>query len=581
VGESGHIFVARGDVLTLASDANVIPTDADLRVEEHWHAHLRTLEGVVLKGEQLGLIDENLRAEPGVVGPLLQRPSSGPVGQRHARQTFLVPTGVRHRESEIGPEDPRWQQALDDLDRALRGFARRFRETRGELPPPLRGCPLVSVPLLGSDSGGFKRHFRPYAADLLRILRGAATLGGFDVALVIHGQETRATALEALCRLERRDLDGLMPTLDDLAERWQLGDEAPKESAAAPDGDIATSLARLVEKARSGELVPFFGAGVSRSAGAMSWEELVDALVERAGLAGRVSTRLDLLSRAQIVENSLGSEALQAAITELLRETQVSLQHLLLAGLAARDAITTNFDDVYERAVEESGRGTVAVVPRPGSSLRLLKLHGSLPRAGGTPPQETPVPSESEESSSGDALRPILTRDQFLEHERQAGPLRGALQMLLLTGHVLFVGYSLNDPDLHAAIHEVRHIRELANLPAHEPLATAVQVEVSQELSYLWAPTVNVLWPTAAELANGDTATANMKPRELEILLDVLADEANLSDLPVLAFEPHELTEEERDLREALDTLVAVSTSRQLPAAIAQLLHAYGLGGVP
>ena len=366
-----------------------------------------------------------------------------------------------------------------------------------------------------------------------------------------------------------------MPTEEVLAARWELGDLAPTSKPAVEARDVGVGLRRLVDKARSGELIPFFGAGVSRSAGAADWGELIGTLEQQAGLSGLVSGSLDLLARAQIIENSLGPEVLYDKIAELLGETPVALQHLLLASLGARDAITTNFDDAYERAVEASGRGTVAVVPRPGSNLRLLKLHGSLPRA--------PVARLSEDSRAEDrgespptaASPPILTRDQFLEHDRHNGPLRGALQMMLLTGHVMFIGYSLNDPDLHAAIHEVRRIRELANIAKKEPLATALQVGTSRELGYLWSPVVSVLWPSTDE-ASGEV-DGGIRPRELEILLDVLADAASQAELPVLAFRPNELTDPaEQDLREVLDTLTELFRGGKVPAPIAQLLQTYG-----
>jgi hypothetical protein len=577
--ESGHVFVVRGNLLSLACDAIVVPTDVSGRVEKPWRPHLRALDGLVVESDRVRPVDADPGAHITVLGPFLPPTQQDPEPASRTRQTWLAATGVLPNDASIGPDDARWGSAIAELEDVLQEFAARFQATRGALPVPLRGCPLVGVPLLGSAAGGFQDHFRPFAADLIRLLRDAARAGNFDVALVLYGEGRRPAAVEALCRLERRKLGDVVPTIDRLAEHWRLGEEAPRDEASPDDRNVERTLCTLVEKARSRELIPFFGAGVSRSAGAMGWGELISALEERAGLAGLVSNDLDLLARAQIVENSLGKKRLHAEIVAMLGEAQVSLQHLLLASLAARDAITTNFDDAYERAVEDGGRGDVAVVPRPGSSLRLLKLHGSLPR---TPKRTRDDEERNDVAPVEDALgvlRPILTRDQFLEHERQSGPLRGALQMLLLTGHVLFIGYSFSDPDLHAAIHEVRRIRELANLPTREPLATALQVEVSQELSYLWAPTVDVLWPVDAEVAADayNVGVSPMKPRELEILLDALADEANLTELPVLAFERHELEETERELHAALTTLRRVERDGALPPSIAELLATYGL----
>jgi hypothetical protein len=584
VEEVGHVFVVRGDLLALACDAIIVPTDRSGRVEPPWQAHLRGLDGIDVREGRLRIREEGPRQDLTVSGPFARsaaEPTS--TGAPSTRQTWLVATGVLPTAGDVGPNDARWRAAIRALADVLGQFAQRFRSAQGELP--VRGCPLVGVPLLGSAAGGFSGHFRPYASDLVRILRESARVGGFDVALVIHGKGERAAAKESLCRLERRKLDGLMPSGDHLAARWQLGHPAPKPGQPTDERDIRTSLDDLFGRARSGELIPFFGAGVSRSAGAVGWGELVSALEERAGLSDLVSGDLDLLARAQIVENSIGTDRLQEEISALLRESRVSLQHLLLASLGARDAITTNFDDAYERAVEDGGRGAVAVVPHPGSTSRLLKLHGSLPRTRQAASGRAGPGGGRTAEAPAEALRPILTRDQFIEHERHSGPLRGALQMMLLTGHVLFIGYSLSDPDLHAAIHEVRRIRELANIPSEEPLATALQVEPSHELSYLWAPTVAVLWPSSSEHGEPVGASTDMQPRELELLLDALADAANTAELPVLGFEPHELEEDERHLRETLTQLRDLFDGRELPPSIAALLHTYGAptadGSVP
>jgi hypothetical protein len=564
----------RGDVLAVACDAVIVPTDRAGNVEPPWRAHLESLDGVVIEREVVQLDGQPGGVDP-VAGPFMHRSPGGTARGNSEQQTWLVASGVLPSPGEIGPDDHRWRSAIDELRTTLMEFARRFRSTQGPRPP--RGCPLVGVPLLGSAAGGFRDHFRQYASELLDALRDAAASGGFDVVLVIYGAGERAVAEETLCRLERAGLPGLMPTTDELAARWRLGDVPPGPAAPTTTRGIKTSLETLLEKAASGDLIPFFGAGVSRSAGAAGWGELVAALEERAGLTDLAVEGIDLLSRAQIVEHCLGTDRLHKELAVLLGEARVSLQHLLMAALGARDAITTNFDDAYERAVEDAGRGPVAVVPHPGSDLRLLKLHGSLARArphGGGVEAGTDVLR----GSSGGALRPILTRDQFIEHERENGPLRGALQMMLLTGHVLFIGYSLSDPDLHAAIHEVRRIRKSADIATNEPLATALQVEPSRELSYLWAGTVSVLWPSNEDASQegGHGGTGGMQPRELEILLDALADAANTAELPVLAFSPHELSDTEQQLADHLTSLRAHFGDGRLPASISALLRAYG-----
>ncbi|VFA89800.1 Uncharacterised protein [Gordonia paraffinivorans] len=88
--------------------------------------------------------------------------------------------------------------------------------------------------------------------------------------------------------------------------------------------------------------------------------------------------------------------------------------------------MTTNYDDLYKKAVEAAGR------PRPtilqwhavdGSRPWLLKLHGDIDRTEGI----------------------VLTRRDFVLFDAKSRPAGSLLQVLLLTRHVLIVGASLSD----------------------------------------------------------------------------------------------------------------------------------------
>lgn len=552
----GHVFIGRGDILDLACDAIVVPTDAWLTLEGPWRHHvdgLRHASGPVTlapSGQVEGL--SSVVDAEGVYGPLFEE-------AHPTRETWLVATGVAAPAADLSDRD-RLDAAVDALRDVLLRFADAFRD--GSQASSTRGCPLVAVPLIGHGQGGFAANFRRYADRLIRVLEDVAAHAEIDIALVIWGQTPNAEALEALCRLARGGVEATS-----LAGSWRLGDTARPPATTA---DVSSKLERLLDKARTGELVPFFGAGVSLAGGAPSWARLVAQLDRDGRLEQAGAQDLDLLAQAQIVANSYeSSEAFARAIGERLHATPISLQHLLLAALDARDAVTTNFDDAYERAVESSGRGSVAVVPQQATRRRLLKLHGSLDRTTGT------LTSDGRTDGGSPGLPPVLTRDQFLEHEHQSGPLRGALQMMLLTGHVVFIGYSLRDPGLHAAIHEVRRIRKQAGIAEGDaPLATALQIEPSPQLSFLWSPTIDVLWPWASEDV-GEGEGAGLRPRELEILLDALGDAASLHELPVLAFPPGQLEDDELALRHLLERLKE-HFAGELPHHVRVLLAAYG-----
>lgn len=108
-------------------------------------------------------------------------------------------------------------------------------------------------------------------------------------------------------------------------------------------------------------------------------------------------------------------------------------------------------------------------MPSADTDRRLLRLHGLLHA-----PDMPAVPAS----------------DQL-----GLAPLRGALQMLLLTGHVLFIGYGLADRDLQAAIHEVRQMRRQVGTEEDRTPATASKVTETPTLGLLWSPTLQVRWP--------------------------------------------------------------------------------------
>ena len=62
--------------------------------------------------------------------------------------------------------------------------------------------------------------------------------------------------------------------------------------------------------------------------------------------------------------------------------TRYSLTHGLLASLGTRENVTTNYDTLFEAALETPGRGCTVLPYQPavaGTSW-LLKLHGSIDR---------------------------------------------------------------------------------------------------------------------------------------------------------------------------------------------------------
>jgi hypothetical protein len=195
---------------------------------------------------------------------------------------------------------------------------------------------------------------------------------------------------------------------------------------------------RLADEARRRQLVLFMGAGVSLGVGLPTWTELLQALAEDVGVAFDHIRQLDSRDQAALLRVAFdtASKPFPEAVAALVQADHFSLTHALLASLGCDEAVTTNYDTLYEQAVEGTGE---ALAVLPGAALRdadrwLLKLHGTV----------------------DDPPSIVLTRRDYRDVERMRGALVGLVQGMLMTRHMLFVGYSLSDEDFHDLVEEIR-----------------------------------------------------------------------------------------------------------------------------
>src|SRR5205814_4557631 len=112
------------------------------------------------------------------------------------------------------------------------------------------------------------------------------------------------------------------------------------------------------------------------------------------------------------------------------------LTHALLASLPLREVVTTNYDELFEMAWAARGRrpSVLPYVLRPDADSWVLKRHGSV--------------------SHPDDI--VLTREHQIVYEDRNAALAGVVQTLLLTRHMLFVGFSLSDDTFHRIADDVR-----------------------------------------------------------------------------------------------------------------------------
>ena len=140
--------------------------------------------------------------------------------------------------------------------RRLEAFVRAA--TSATSSPALRPYRLLAVPFFGTAGGGAGNHLGATLRGLLDVCSNLASEFAVDLVIVL-----RDKAAFSLAQKLRREAGG--------SECWPtLGDE------------LHAKARKLGELARSCHLVPSLGAGVSVSAGAPSWRDLLTAL--RAGV---------------------------------------------------------------------------------------------------------------------------------------------------------------------------------------------------------------------------------------------------------------------------------------------------------
>ena len=345
---------------------------------------------------------------------------------------------------------------------------------------PLR----IALPLVGTGDGGLQGAKGDVIRPLLTHLKNRASDRHIDLILCTVNALTWSAVQSA-----RTDDD------------WRLTIEEDQLAAA------------LAAEARAGRLVLFIGSGVSRDAGLPDWQGLLNALHrgdisedEKSTLNG-----LDPRDHATLIELAVGGRAqlLARLAQEIGSYQRFGLTHSLLASIGAEQAVTTNYDNLYERACTRPGNALdddLAVLPygrvaenRPW----LLKLHGSL-----------------DQLDREDHI--VLTRPDYMSLARERSALFGIVQALLVTKHLLFVGYSLSDEDFHQLVDEIRIAIDSSS--GGHALGTVLTTS-KWPLARLWDDLLRV---------EQIGATSDLPNRHLQIFLDRVAHLATPHDAHLL-----------------------------------------------
>src|SRR5262249_16341225 len=145
---------------------------------------------------------------------------------------------------------------------------------------------------------------------------------------------------------------------------------------------------------------------------------------------------------AEVIRRTIGEPALAARPT---------LAHFLLMSLPVRHVITTNYDDLLERALIALKRHPVKVSREPdvarmrwGDGVHVVKLHG--------------------EASDAEGI--VLCRDDFDEFFERRPAMALLLEGLLLNQTFFFLGYGLRDPNFRQVYSRIARMLRDSRKPA-------------------------------------------------------------------------------------------------------------------
>jgi NAD-dependent SIR2 family protein deacetylase len=232
-------------------------------------------------------------------------------------------------------------------------------------------------------------------------------------------------------------------------------------------------LARLVA---SGEAVALVGAGVSAGLGYPNWRALLDGLhdrivheVERAARAGEPARQApsrylrdfdDLLWRAEEYRRLLGPVAYAAALEQEFGAARALNETIRrIVRLPFRHLLTTNYDTSLERAHAEEFGAPPGVIAwddeaelleflfefREGRARRCVYLHGRVGRPDGI----------------------VLSDEDYTTRYVRQDDAQKRLFALFAMQRVVFVGFSLSDPDLMAILRQVNASMGLGTRARH------------------------------------------------------------------------------------------------------------------
>lgn len=249
--------------------------------------------------------------------------------------------------------------------------------------------------------------------------------------------------------------------------------------------ELKNKAQKLADLALTDSLSIFFGAGISFCSGLPSWNSLLRQLAKKAEFSvddQHSLLELNYLDQATIIEEKMGAENIRLAVKDLISVTgRFTPVHAILSELGLRCA-TTNYDELFENAARTSEGKVMARLPWDSRKLSesdnydrkyITKLHGCV--------------------SHPHSI--VLTRKDYMRYRENREALRGIVHDMLLTSHIVFIGFSMTDDNLHIIIDDARKCLDgnfIGEGSAKGAFGTILSMTENKMFSNLWKQDFNV-----------------------------------------------------------------------------------------
>ena len=207
--------------------------------------------------------------------------------------------------------------------------------------------------------------------------------------------------------------------------------------------DKSALIREYVTALRNKTAAVFMGAGMSYDIFKKNWKELIAPYAQAVDLDMGQSPNYLLVAQAYANQNS--SEALKTSVASQFYSKDTTDVHRIFARLPIQEYWTTNYDKLIENALDELLGHYDTVYDNDSFSVidddrerMVYKCHG-------------------------DCAHPtsiVITQDDYEEFSLTRFNFSTALLKALATNTFLFVGYSLNDPDINNLLAKIKIINK-------------------------------------------------------------------------------------------------------------------------